>query len=448
MFCDHACLQADIFSFFFMSKATGMEMALVRRYIRSCEIPEVSMSVTSPKLPTSQIPDNGGVSSTSMEAKCSLKSPSTVAVLPRPCNSMSPVAGEVPPERGGVGKWLLVDKLNLTMKLVDDHDFSSTRSYPNSYEFCQHEWSAVESEVFKLLRERSGHDCFWLLQERTAIPVNNPPKKKTGSQSQWNQDWCSYPPYFRTKVGNKFEETGFEYKCDHRLQTGCPCKLKISRVWAKTGDHYEVWVNDVHARHGCNHTLTTNGLDGNLQMSTTPSLHAALKTFIQRFLLDASRAQPWSAMKEKAEQKVFSGTHLHCTKGHMKRDLLLSHGGNQKKYLAQPTCKHMHIINSLLQSMSPHDSRASIVRSGVPDREIWSLVSARKEQYHKNLEHASDIPADGLYYRFVDKYHSIATQLLDGGVNQMHPGNFSILVNKQAERYVGVCGFALSSNYC
>ena len=178
MFCDHACLQADIFSFFFMSKATGMEMALVRRYIRSCEIPEVSMSVTSPKLPTSQIPDNGGVSSTSMEAKCSLKSPSTVAVLPRPCNSMSPVAGEVPPERGGVGKWLLVDKLNLTMKLVDDHDFSSTRSHPNSYEFCQHEWSAVESEVFKLLRERSGHDCFWLLQERTAIPVNNPKKKK------------------------------------------------------------------------------------------------------------------------------------------------------------------------------------------------------------------------------------------------------------------------------
>ena len=88
------------------------------------------------------------------------------------------------------------------------------------------------------------------------------------------------------------------------------------------------------------------------------------------------------------------------------------------------------------------------MRSGVPDREIWSLVSARKEQYHKNLEHASDIPANGLYYRFVDKYHSIATQLLDGGLNQMHPGNFSILVNKQAERCVGVCGFALSRTYC
>ena len=78
--------------------------------------------------------------------------------------------------------------------------------------------------------------------------------------------------------------------------------------------------------------------------------------------------------------------------------------------------------------MSPDDCRASIVRSGVPDREIWSLVSARKEQHHKNLERASDTTADGLCYRFVDKHHSIATQLLDGGLNQMHPGNFSILV--------------------
>lgn len=167
---------------------------MVRRYIQRCKIPEVCMAATSASLPTSHISDNGCVSATSLEAKYSLKSPCTVPVLPRPCTSMSPVAGEVPTERGGVANWLLVDKLNLTNKLVDDHDFSSTRTYPNSYEFCQQEWSTVESEVFKLLRERCAHDCFWLLQERTAIPVNNPKKKKTGCQSQWNQDWFSYPP--------------------------------------------------------------------------------------------------------------------------------------------------------------------------------------------------------------------------------------------------------------
>ena len=84
--------------------------------------------------------------------------------------------------------------------------------------------------------------------------------------------------------------------------------------------------------------------------------------------------------------------------------------------------------------MSPDDCRAFIVRSGVPARETWSLGSQRSEPYHKNLERASCDTGDVLYYRFVDRYHSIATQLLDGGLNKMHPGNFSVLVNKQAER--------------
>jgi hypothetical protein len=42
---------------------------------------------------------------------------------------------------------------------------------------------------------------------------------------------------------------------------------------------------------------------------------------------------------------------------------------------------------------------------------------------------------DVFYFRFVDRHHSIATQLLDEGLNEMHPGNFPVLVNKQAERY-------------
>jgi hypothetical protein len=211
------------------------------------------------------------------------------------------------------------------------------------------------------------------------------------------------------------------------------------RVWNKTGDHYTVWVNDVHARHGCNHTLTTSGLDENMGTSTTPSLHTVLETFIQRFLFDASRALPWSAMKEKAERHVFSRTYLHCTKGHMAPDLLLSHSQHQKKYLAQPTCKHVHIINSFLDSMSHDDCRAFIVRSGVPVRETWSLGSQRSEPYHKNLERAPCDIGDVTCFHFVDRHHSIVTQLLDGGLNKMHPGNFSVLVNKQAER----CGCSL-----
>jgi len=108
----------------------------------------------------------------------------------------------------------------------------------------------------------------------------------------------------------------------------------------------------------------------------------------------------------------------------------------------------MHIIKSFLESMSPDDCRAAMVHSGVPDRETWSLGSGRSEKYHENLELASDTSKDGSYYRFVDKYHSIATQLLDGGLNPMHPGNFSTLVNKQAERYDIFCFMALTSIVC
>jgi hypothetical protein len=132
-------------------------------------------------------------------------------------------------------------------------------------------------------------------------------------------------------------------------------------------------------------------------------------------------------MKEKAERHVFSRTYLHCTKGHMAPDLLLSHGQHQKKHLAQPTCKHVHIIKLFLDSMSPDDCRASIVRSGVPVRETWSLVSQRSEQHHKNLERASCDTGDVLYFRFVGRCHSIATQLLDGSLNELQPGNFSVL---------------------
>ena len=135
-----------------------MEIVHLRRYLKSRLIPGACMASTSAPLSTPTAPHHAGVLGTYPEEKACLKSPSPVPIQPRPCNFMSPVAGDVPPPRGGVANWLLVGTLNLTKTLVDDHDFCVTRAHANSYEFCQHEWAAVECEVLKLLRERSVHD--------------------------------------------------------------------------------------------------------------------------------------------------------------------------------------------------------------------------------------------------------------------------------------------------
>jgi hypothetical protein len=49
--------------------------------------------------------------------------------------------------------------------------------------------------------------------------------------SQWNQEHNACPPRLivQPRKGddtNKYEVTGFQCKCDHRVQTGCPCKLR------------------------------------------------------------------------------------------------------------------------------------------------------------------------------------------------------------------------------
>jgi hypothetical protein len=72
------------------------------------------MASTSVPLSTPTVPHQAGGLVASPEEKASLKSPSPASALPRPYNSMSPVAGDVPPPRGGVANWLLVDTFNLT----------------------------------------------------------------------------------------------------------------------------------------------------------------------------------------------------------------------------------------------------------------------------------------------------------------------------------------------
>ena len=413
-----------------------MQVSHARRYIHKFVVPEVHAGPPPPP------PAKASATARAAEPVCKgeqlpcFASPRAVARLPRPSGSTPPILGEAPPERGGSAAWLLVDCVDLSQKLVDDHGFAAFRQYPNSFEFCQQEWPAVETEIFKLLRERGLHDCFWLFQDRTAVPVNNPNKARRGTPSQWNQDWCPCPPVYTTRRGtNKFCETGFEYKCDFRLQTGCPSKLRVMRDWTAPGDTYKVLANDVHPRHGCNHTFACCSLDGNLARATTPSLHAVLKIFIQRFLYDANRAQPWSAMKEKAEEVVRAGMHLHCNKCHMKTNLPPMSPAKMKKVLAQPTCKHTHVMTAFLNGMAPHDGRAAVVRSGFPEREVCPLGAQRPQNYHENLERAPSGDGAIIFYRYVDRYYSIASQLLDGGLCEMHPGNFSVTVNKQAERY-------------
>jgi hypothetical protein len=63
-----------------------------------------------------------------------------------------------------------------------------------------------------------------------------------------------------------------------------------------------------------------------------------------------------------------------------------------------------------------------------------SLVFISASVCHEVLQQEATT-GDVLCFRFVDRHHSIVTQLLDGGLNEVHPGNFSVLVNKQAERH-------------
>ena len=70
------------------------------------------------------------------------------------------------------------------------------------------------------------------------------------------------------------------------------------RLWSNKGHVFQVEVNDTHPRHGCNHTLTTNSFDSEMQEHTTPALHACLKVFIQRTVFKARTSVAWSSMQE------------------------------------------------------------------------------------------------------------------------------------------------------
>ena len=154
----------------------------------------------------------------------------TSVSLPLPSGSASPVPGSVPMGRGGDNAWVFVAHVDLTSTLIDDFGLLPDRTYANCHDYCLAEWDIIQHLVFLVLRESSLYDCFWLFKEKTAVPVFNVRNAKKKMPSQWNQVHNAYPPCLvQTLNGldsNKYELTGFQYKCDHRVQTGCPCKLR------------------------------------------------------------------------------------------------------------------------------------------------------------------------------------------------------------------------------
>ena len=154
----------------------------------------------------------------------------TSVSLPLPSGSASPVPGSVPMGRGGDNSWVFVAHLDLTRILIDDFCLLPDRTYTNCHDYCVAEWDIIQHLVFLALRESTLHDCFWLFKEKTAIPVFNVKKAQKKVPSQWNQVHNAYPPVLYQSCkgiqSNKYEITGFQYKCDHRIQTGCSCKLR------------------------------------------------------------------------------------------------------------------------------------------------------------------------------------------------------------------------------
>ena len=132
--------------------------------------------------------------------------------------------------RGGDNVWMFVANVDLTSTLIDDFGLLPDRTYANCHDYCLAEWDIIQHLVFLVLRESTLYDCFWLFKEKTAVPVFNVRNAQKKMPSQWNQVHNAYPPSLvQSRNGidsNKYELTGFQYKCDHRVQTGCPCKLR------------------------------------------------------------------------------------------------------------------------------------------------------------------------------------------------------------------------------
>ena len=172
--------------------------------------------------------DKKNTSATAVGVK---KAPTSVS-LPLPSGSASPEPGSVPMGRGGDNVWVFVAHLDLTATLIDDFGLLPDRAHANCHDYCLEEWDIIQHLVFLVLRESPLTDCFWLFKEKTAVPVFNVKSAQKTVPSQWNQVHNAYPPRLvvQSRNGkndtNKFEVTGFQYKCDHRIQTGCPCKLR------------------------------------------------------------------------------------------------------------------------------------------------------------------------------------------------------------------------------
>ena len=246
--CVFICMSSSVYAFLSPpvrahGLTSGMEyLPLTSTHTQVCPLPDVAVEVLSAS-PVESIPVDAPVglcystpvrpphTNSSANAAVGQKKTPASASLPLPSGSSTPSPGSSSEVRGGDNSWVSVADVDWTTTLIEDFGLDPDREYSNCDDYCLAEWGIIEYLVFLVLRENPLHDCFWLFKDKTAIPVCNVRTSQKHLAGQWNQAHNACPPVRTVCSGkgverNAYELSGFQYKCDHRIQTGCPCKLR------------------------------------------------------------------------------------------------------------------------------------------------------------------------------------------------------------------------------
>ena len=379
--------------------------------------------------------------------KCSSAASSDDIVIKTvtPCNSTTPTLHSRAPNR--TGQYTCALTVDLTAALESVFGTSPSRVYCSSRAYADAEWKVVEDFLFIKFRESSIFDCFWSWRRKRAIPVMK------GAGKQWNQS-ATFPPECLKSlkdpngqwiVRNWWDHTGFEYHCDHEVQTSCPRKCRVFRDWTNPLSHtFNIWLDDSEPRHGCTHTLSPNAKDSNNAVQSTPALHASIKVYIQNAVLAANAAITWSRVRAGAESMALESLHLHCRQGHMPDDF----DRNNPKLQGLATCKHRATYIAFANSFAMARGNGPCILGSLPPTENFTFpnkdppyarylatVKGKDRSYNRYLATVKE--KDTFFFkRFIDTWQSVKGLLLTNGGAMMGTRLFHPVINKQAVRYV------------
>jgi hypothetical protein len=348
-----------------------------------------------------------------------------------PCISTSPTLHSRSPNRTGQYKCAL--RVDLTKPLESVFGKSSSRIYCSSRAYADAEWKVVEDFLFTKFRESSIFDCFWSWRRNRAIPVMK------GAGKQWNQSATFPPKCLKTLkdpngervVRNWWDHTGFEYHCDHEVQTSCPRKCRVFRDWTDPLSHtFNVWLDDLEPRHGCTHTLSPNAKDSNNAVQSTPALHASIKVYIQTAVLAANASITWSRIRAGAESMALESLHLHCRQGHMPDDF----DRKIPKLQGLATCKHRATYIAFANPFAMARGKGPCILGSLPPTEDFTF--AKKDPPYARYLATVQEKDRFVFKRFVDTWQSLKGLLLTNGGAVMGTRLFHPVINKQAVRYV------------